>query len=65
MTYIVKPAPLNSGNCAMKMRIARALTKPVMTDFETKRITSAILASPAMIWITPVSSVATSRYCSP
>ncbi len=49
----------------MKIRIARALTKPVITERETKRISAGSFASPAAICRTPVSTVATSRYCRP
>ncbi len=49
----------------MKIRIARALTKPVTTERDTKRITVASLKMPKMICSTPVSTVAASRYCSP
>lgn len=31
---------MSSGNCAMKIRIASAFTKPVITDLDTKRISS-------------------------
>jgi hypothetical protein len=49
----------------MKIRIASALTNPVMTERETNRITSPTRNTPARICTTPVSNVATSRYCSP
>ena len=29
---------MSSGSCAMKIRMARAFTKPVTTERETKRI---------------------------
>ncbi len=35
----------------MKIRIASALTKPVMTERETKRISRPSLRNPAPIWI--------------
>jgi hypothetical protein len=65
IAYTSQPAPLNSGNCAMKMRMASAFTKPVITERETKRITAPTRNTPAMICSTPVSNVATRRYCSP
>ena len=45
--------------------MASALTKPVITERETKRIRSPSLRKPATIWISPASTVAASRYCSP
>ena len=49
----------------MKIRIASALTKPVITERETKRISEPSRSSPAATCSTPVSSVAASRYCRP
>jgi hypothetical protein len=49
----------------MKIRMASALTNPVITALDTKRITLPTLSRPKTIWITPVSRVAASRYCSP
>ncbi len=49
----------------MKIRIASALTKPVITERDTKRIKTPSLSRPATICSTPVSTVAASRYCSP
>ncbi len=49
----------------MKIRIARALTKPVTTERDTKRIRSASFRYPATICSTPVSRVAASRYSRP
>ena len=57
--------PISSGSCAMKIRIASALTKPVITERETKRITSPSRRRPAPIWRRPARIVAASRYCSP
>ncbi len=49
----------------MKIRMASALTKPVITERETKRISEPRRSSPATICSTPVSTVAASRYCRP
>src|SRR3989338_8432265 len=49
----------------MKIRMARALTKPVTTERETKRISEPSLRYPAPICSTPVSRVAASRYSRP
>ncbi len=49
----------------MKIRIARALTKPVTTERDTNRITVASLNTPNRICSTPVSTVAASKYCRP
>ena len=49
----------------MKIRIASALTKPVMTDRETKRMTRPSFMKPAAIWITPIRMVAAKRYWRP
>ena len=45
--------------------MARALTKPVTTERETKRISEPSRKAPAMTCSTPVSTVAASRYCRP
>ena len=47
------------------MRIASALTKPVMTERETKRINTPSRSAPARSCSAPARSVAASRYCSP
>jgi hypothetical protein len=49
----------------MKIRIARALTKPMITARPTKRISEPRRSQPARICNTPVSNVAASRYCRP
>ncbi len=49
----------------MKIRIASALTKPVITERDTKRISEPRRRAPATICSTPVSRVAASRYCRP
>ncbi len=49
----------------MKIRIASALTKPVITERETKRMTRARPSRPAAIWRRPARTVAASRYCRP
>ena len=65
MVYISKPWSWNCGNCAIKIMMASALTKPVTTDRETKRIKLPNFSAPAMICSTPVKMVAGSRYSSP
>src|SRR3546814_18519529 len=47
------------------MRIASALTKPVRTERDTKRINTSSLSSPNMIWSKPANTVAAKRYCNP
>ncbi len=54
---------MSSASCAMKISIASALTKPVITELETNRMTYPSLRRPAMICSTPASIVAASRYC--
>ena len=49
----------------MKIRMASAFTKPVITERETNRISEPSFSQPAMICSTPVSTVAASRYCRP
>ena len=49
----------------MKIRMASALTKPVMTERETYLRASPKRSAPQMICNTPVSTVAARRYCSP
>ena len=49
----------------MKIRLARALTKPVITERETKRMSEPSFITPATICSTPVSTVAAKRYCKP
>ena len=65
MAYTAHGTSISSGSWAMKIRMASALTKPVMTERETNRISAPSLNTPARICSTPVSSVAASRYCSP
>ena len=49
----------------MKIRIASALTKPVMTERETKRISRSSRNSAAIPWNTPINIVAAKRYSTP
>ena len=65
MGYTIQLTLISSGNWAMKIRIARALTKPVTTDFDTNRINTPRRNTPARICNTPVSTVAASRYSRP
>lgn|GEM_PF-5909792 len=53
------------GTCAKKIRIPRALTKPVMTVCGIKRIRRAIPVRPKTIWITPASKTAGRMYSTP
>ena len=57
--------PISSGSCAMKIRIASALTKPVITDRETKRIRSPSRSAPATSWSSPVRMVAAKQVLQP
>ncbi|MDF9792383.1 hypothetical protein M2440_003084 [Methylorubrum extorquens] len=41
------------------------MTKPVITERETKRISRPSRASPARIWNTPIRMVAANRYWTP
>ena len=45
--------------------MARALTKPVITDWETNRISRPSFRKPARIWKTPIRMVAANRYWTP
>jgi len=65
IAYTVHGTSVSSGSWAMKIRIARAFTNPVMTDRDTNRINVPRRNAPAAICNTPVSTVAASRYCSP
>jgi len=47
------------------MRIARALTNPVITERGTKRISLGTRSAPSAIWIRPATIVAASRYSTP
>ncbi|MGF6349849.1 hypothetical protein QF040_004562 [Variovorax sp. W2I14] len=58
-------APMKCGICAAKIRMASALTKPVRTEVETKRISTPRRSRPNTICIAPASTPAASRYCSP
>ena len=49
----------------MKIRIANALTKPVITERETYCISRWRRSKPAISWITPISTVAAKRYSTP
>ena len=49
----------------MKMRIASALTKPVMTERLTNCISRSSRSSAAMPWNTPIKMVAAKRYSTP
>jgi hypothetical protein len=49
----------------MKIRIANALTNPVSTLLETKRIRAPSFNRPHPTCNTPASTVAASRYCRP
>lgn len=65
IAYTCQVTLISSGNCAMKMRMASALTKPVTTERDTKRISRPSWIQPAMICSTPVRMVAASRYWRP
>jgi hypothetical protein len=56
---------MKCGICAAKIRMASALTKPVRTEVETKRISTPSRSRPNTICIAPASTPAASRYCSP
>ncbi len=47
------------------MRIASALTNPVITDRGTKRMSRGTCSTPKPIWMTPATTVAASRYSTP
>jgi hypothetical protein len=49
----------------MKIRMASALTNPVMTERETNCISRLSRSRPATIWITPIRIVAANRYSTP
>ena len=53
MAYACQVTPVSCGNCAMKIRIASALTKPVMTERETNCISRSSRKTPATIWNSP------------
>src|SRR3990167_1971 len=49
----------------MKIRIASALTKPVMTERDTYCISRSSFRKPATPWISPMRMVAAKRYWTP
>ena len=55
----------SSGIWAKKINIAKAFTKPVITDLDTNFIKNPILAIPAAIWIKPARMVAANKYSKP
>ncbi|MNI67351.1 hypothetical protein D3C73_1229780 [compost metagenome] len=64
-TYTAGPRPSSSGICARKISMASALTKPVMTERETKRINEPSLNMPATTCSRPARMLAANRYCRP
>ncbi len=64
-TSKVPCCPVNSGNCAIKIRIASAFTKPVTTERDTKRISSPSFNTPNRICSNPVNKVAANKYSRP
>ncbi|MNT78734.1 hypothetical protein D3C71_926830 [compost metagenome] len=54
-------APCRCGSCAAKIRMASALTKPVRTELDTKRINTPSFISPNATCTAPASSPAASR----
>ena len=65
MAHVSQPTPVSCGNCAIRMMIARALTKPVITDRETKRIRRPRRSAPAITWKIPARIVVANRYWIP
>ena len=65
IAYTCQVTLVSSGSCAIKIKIAKAFTKPVTTERETKLIKLPNFNSPIPICRTPVSKVATSKYCKP
>ena len=56
---------VNSGSCAIKIKIANALTNPVTTERDTKRINSPRRTHPAAICRTPVRTAAANKHSRP
>ena len=65
IAYTCQPTFVSSGSCAMKIRIASALTNPVTTERDTNRISSPSRIQPAIICRTPVRTVAANKYSRP
>ncbi|MNR64608.1 hypothetical protein D3C85_1873150 [compost metagenome] len=59
--YTSQGTPSSSGTCAMKTRMARALTKPTITDRGIKRISLVTPDKPRMIWKAPARMTAAIR----
>ena len=53
------------GTWARKIRIASALTNPVMTERGTNRMSRGTRSTPSAIWMTPARTPAASRYSTP
>src|SRR5699024_4898348 len=60
-TYVIVEIPIKCGTCAIKIKIANAFTKPIMTALGMNFITLATLNIPNNTWITPVKTVATNK----
>ena len=65
MAQVAALASARCGHCAAKIKMASALTKPVRTELETKRISTPSRSRPNTTCTAPASSPAASRYCSP
>ena len=59
--YTSHGTPTRCGICAMKMRMASALTKPIITLRGMKRISFATPSTASRIWMTPASSTVATR----
>src|SRR5699024_10402769 len=60
-TYVIVEIPIKCGTCAIKINMASAFTKPIMTALGMNFITLATLNIPNNTWITPVKTVATNK----
>jgi len=61
MAQVAAPAPARCGSWAEKIRMARAFTKPVRTELETKRISTPMRSSPNTTCTRPARMPAASR----
>ncbi|GAB4004751.1 hypothetical protein GCM10029992_50660 [Glycomyces albus] len=63
--HTIQPSPQKCGICAMKIKIARALMKPVSTLRGMNRISLATPVNASTAWIRPARIVAAMRYPTP
>ena len=61
MTYMIHVSPTKWVSCAVKIKMAKEFTKPVMTGFGMNFINFPIFKTPSKICSKPVNIVAASK----